>query len=286
MSLKNQWPKGVTYWEEGRTLCASVPFTFCLPEIDYKARQIDMFSRWDHIEVGGPAIKLMGDYLSDTPNIVFGGDREGVLQRINPLATRTTLGCTRKCGFCAIGTGRVEGGGMVELGSWANLPIKCDNNFLAASSRHIEKSLLEDIERGSVDYNQGLDARYLTRDIAEMFGAIKKPLVRLSFDTMPVHDQWENAVDMLLDAGVAKTNISTYALVGFRESPAESVKRCEIICKKGVQINPQWYHSMDCLVLNRVSSDQANWGWTEDDRTTVMGYYYRRRGSVAKYLEA
>ena len=65
--------------------------------------------------VGGPAVELMPDYLAGLEHITIGRHMPGVLQRVNPLATRTTEGCTRSCGFCGVGTGRIEGGGYVFL---------------------------------------------------------------------------------------------------------------------------------------------------------------------------
>jgi hypothetical protein len=282
---RDSWPKGPLYWMEDDTLCVSIPFTYNLPEVKYKAQQVDLFMPFNRVEVGGPAVALIPDFFDGLDFVTISKGREGVLQRINPYATRTTLGCTRSCGYCAIGTGRVEGGGMVELAEWPNLPLKCDNNFFAASDSHICKSLTEDIDRGYVDYNQGLDARYLTKDIAEMLAQIKKPIIRLSLDHNGMVDEWENAIEILLSAGVAKTNINTYALVGFRESPEQSWKRCEFITGKGITINPMWYHSLDCLKKNIVTPEQGKHGWTDKNRTQLMGWYYMRRGKKPEYLK-
>ncbi len=281
---RESWPKGPLYWMEGETLCVSIPFTYNLAEVKDKVQQVDFTMPFKQVEVGGPAVSLIPDFFDDLEFVTVSKYKKGVLQRINPYATRTTLGCTRSCGYCAIGTGRVEGGGMFELPEWANLPLKCDNNFFAASDSHICKSLTEDIDRGYVDYNQGLDARYLTKDIADMLAQIRKPIIRLSLDHNGMIGEWENAIDILLSSGVAKSNINTYALVGFRESPEQSWRCCEFIVNKGISINPMWYHSLDCLQQNTTTIEQGKHGWTDKDRTQLMDWYYMRRGNKPEYL--
>jgi len=95
-----EWPKSATPWIEARTLFVSVPFTWCLPELRERLKCGDMF--YDAAVVGGPAMRLMPDYFADMPHVTVGDSIPGVLQRINPLATRTTVGCPNRCAFCAV----------------------------------------------------------------------------------------------------------------------------------------------------------------------------------------
>ena len=103
-----EWPKKPTTWTEGRTLFISVPFTWNLPSVKNILMHRDFF--WDKAVVGGPAVELMPEYLPKLDHVTIGHHMPGVLQRVNPLATRTTEGCTRTCGFCGVGTGKIEGG--------------------------------------------------------------------------------------------------------------------------------------------------------------------------------
>lgn len=113
------WPKGPTYWVESRVLNVSIPFTWNLPAVRHALMCRDLF--WDTAIVGGPAVELMPDYLTGMSWVTIGRDCPGVLQRINPLATRTTEGCTRTCGFCGIGSGKIEGGGIPSPNRLARL---------------------------------------------------------------------------------------------------------------------------------------------------------------------
>lgn len=127
---KHDWPKGRISWREGRTLYVSIPFTWELPPALNSLKMGSLF--WDQVIVGGPAVKLMPGYFAALPHVSEGQDMPGVLQRANPHATRTTTGCPNRCGFCGIGRGLIEPGGLVELEDWPDLPILCNNNLLAA----------------------------------------------------------------------------------------------------------------------------------------------------------
>ena len=91
------WPKDITEWHDGTTGYMSVPFTWLLPKARQRVLQRDLWvQRW---VVGGPAVRLMPDYEIQGATQA---DMEGVLQRVNPQATRTTVGCIRRCKFCGV----------------------------------------------------------------------------------------------------------------------------------------------------------------------------------------
>lgn len=270
------WPRGPTKWVEGRLLRISIPFTWNLPEVRDYLMQRSFF--WDRAEVGGPATQLMPDFFSGLDFVTVGDKCEGVLQRINPAATRTTLGCPNSCGFCAIGTKKVEPN-FVEMDDWPNLPVLCDNNLLAASDRHVEKVMARLIDLGAADFNQGLDARRLTDDHAQMIAKIKKPIVRLALDHMSLTDEWEAAFERLRSAGVAKNKIRSYCLVGFNSEPLEAWQRCQFVESHGVLALPMWFHQLDALKYNAVTAKQKELGWNKKEQRRIMGYYYQHRGT-------
>lgn len=103
------WPKAPTSWVEDRRLFMSIPFTWNLLGVREFLRHPNMF--WDMATVGGPAVELMPEVLAGMDWVTIGHGMPGVLQRVNPQATRTTEGCNRTCGFCGVGTGKIEGGG-------------------------------------------------------------------------------------------------------------------------------------------------------------------------------
>ncbi len=97
-----KFPKGPTTWMGAdNTAYYSIPFTWNLPQMAKVFQNVDIFV--DRIVVGGPAVRLMPHYFDDTPYVrVDLGDIPGVMQKVNPLATKTSVGCIRKCEFCAV----------------------------------------------------------------------------------------------------------------------------------------------------------------------------------------
>lgn len=271
----HDWPKGPYYWIDGRILHASIPFTWNLPGVYAKLTQTTLF--WDSAVVGGPAVQLMPDFFNALSWVSVGQDMPGILQRINPMATRTTTGCINHCGFCAIGRGKVECGGFRELEDWPDLPIICDNNLLASSVEHFNRVIDRLIRWEWADFNQGLDARLLTEHHAKRLSEIREPIIRLALDNKAYQEPWSIAWGNLRSAGIAKRKIRSYALIGFNSDPLEAWKRCEWIESHGIKALPMWFHSLDQLEQNIVTDKQKAHGWNDFERRRIMRWYYQHQ---------
>lgn len=272
------WPKNPFYWTEGRVLKASIPFTWNLPEVKALVRRGSLAH--DHFIFGGPATDLMPKFFDGLKNVEIGHEQPGILQRINPSATRTTLGCVRKCGFCGIGKGLIEPGPMIELKDWPNLPILIDNNLLAVSWHHFDKVIARLRDHGWADFNQGIDARLLTERHAHSIASIGKPIVRLALDNVSVQPLWEKAFGFLREAKIALDRIRSYVLIGFDSSPEDAWARCKWVEKHGVKPIPMWFHSLDALELNAVSEKQAKLGWDDYERRRIMQWFFFHKKAV------
>ncbi len=270
----NVWPKDVVQWQDGETGCLSVPFTWLLPKAKAMLLQGDLFARqW---LVGGPAVRLMPKYLEGLPGVTIGTDSPGVLQRVNPQATRTTVGCPRRCSFC--GVRQIEGE-FRELPDWPDLPVVCDNNLLVATDQHFVRVIDRLVTWGWCDFNQGLDARLMTGWHASQIVRIKRPMVRLAIDADRDRDQWRAAVDMLIGAGVAKSRIRSYVLCGFGSLPGEDWDRCEFVESAGIKALPMWYHHLDAMEYGDVTVRQRDLGWTKAKQRQLMRWYYKHSGT-------
>jgi hypothetical protein len=277
---KIDWPKSFLFWVENRTIFISVVFTWDLPKVRQMVLQRGLF--WDKAIIGGPAISLFPDYFLGIDYVKTGDNMPGMLQRINPLATRTTTGCIRKCEFCAVW--KTEGR-FNELSDWPNLPVICDNNLFASSIKHFDKVMNRLKVWGWVDFNQGVDSRLLKKHHAERIAEIKKPLIRLALDSMDYVDNWEKSYEILRNVGLPKSSIRSYALIGFDSGPEEAWKRCQFINLKGIKPLPMWFHSLKSLKKNIVSDEQKKLGWTDFERRLIMQYYYqhgKRRELILK----
>ncbi len=270
------WPKDITTWQDGDTAFMSVPFTWLLPKAARRLRQGDLFAgKW---VVGGPAVKLMPEFLENSKNVtVSTGDMAGVLQRVNPRATRTTVGCPRRCKFCGVGQGKIEGD-FRELDDWPDLPIICDNNLTAAGPEHFERVIDRLMAHRRCDFNGGFDARLVSFWHARQIARLPRAIVRLALDRDADRHVWHTAVDRLLTAGVAKSRIRSYVLCGFEGTPSEDWRRCEFVEWHGVMALPMWFHRLDCLQYGEVTAEQQQRGWTKAGQRELMQWYYKHRG--------
>lgn len=266
------WPKKPTRWFDGRTMFVSVPFTWNLPSLRDEILAGSLL--WDHVVLGGPAIKLMPHYLANLPMVTLRDSHPGVLQRVNPRATKTTLGCPRRCGFCGVKTIEPK---YVELEDWPDLPEITDSNLLAASEHHFDR-VMDRLERWTgADFNQGLDARLLNEHHVERLARLKRPFIRMAIDSMAVAEIWADAIQRLHAAGCRKADLRCLAVVGFNDTPDEAWERLRFVKANGVSPSPTWFHPLDALEMNTVTDRQKALGWTDDERKRFMQWWYWRR---------
>ena len=268
----NEWGKMTISWIEQKTLFLSIPFTWLLEESRQFLLQGAFF--FDRAIVGGPAVSLMPDYFADLPHVTTGGHLPGVLQRFNPMATRTTAGCPNRCGFC--GVHRICGE-FVEFADWPDLPILIDDNLFAASQPHFDRVIDRLIKWQWADFNQGVDSRLLTPYHAERLAQIKKPMIRLALDNMAYADAWTQAVETLRRAGIAKKHLRSYALIGFHNTPAEAWERCQFIEEHVSKVLPMWFHPLDATRKNGLTEQQKADGWNQHERRRLFEWYYKHK---------
>lgn len=272
--MKIKWIKKPIYWIEHRILNVSIPFTWNLPEVRSSLLQRSFL--WDHAFVGGPAVYLMPEYFKELSFVTVGWSFPGALQKINPLATRTTKGCPRNCKFC--GVKKINGGrSFQELYDWPDLPVIIDDNLFASSQKHFDRVIKRLVKWGWADFNQGIDSRLLTQYHAEQIAQIKKPMVRLALDSMSYADEWENAFSLLRQAGIVKKNVRSYALVGFDSEPAEAWSRCKWIESHGIKVLPMWFHPLDTFKKNSTTPQQRFLGWNQFERRRLFEWYYKHK---------
>lgn len=264
-----KWPKAPYRWTENRTLYISVPFTWNLPGVRAEVLQADF--TYDKVVVGGPAVQLMPEYLADVAE--GGGSHPGVLQRVNPLATRSTVGCPNRCGFCAVP--RMHPEGLRELDDWPDLPVYCDDNLLAASRRHFDKVVDRLKKHSFADFNQGLDARLLKPYHARRLAELHRPVLRLAWDDLPIEKFVRRAISRLLKAGLPKRSVRVFVLIGFDDSPSAALYRFEALRELGVKASPMRYEPLNALERNSYVNTEN--GWTEELLKDYMKYWYNDR---------
>lgn len=128
-----------------------------------------------------------------------------------------TRGCIRKCPWCIVP--RKEGGVKPYL-TWREIKRKdsrdivfMDNNVLAC--QHGIDQMRDMVgENVRVDFNQGLDARLITPDIAEILGGLKWiKYIRTACDTDGMLDVVLEKAELLSRHGVKPWRLFVYVLV-------------------------------------------------------------------------
>lgn len=263
------WSKKTIEWIEQGVAFVSVPFTWNLPQAF--SRCAFLGSQGYKVRAGGPAVALMPSYLEDVAEI--GGDVEA-LHRHNPWACRTSYGCPRKCRFCAV---PIIEGDLVELDTWEPLPIICDNNLLGCSRRHFDKVI--DSVKGlpNVDFNQGLDARFLTDYHASRLAELDC-MVRLAWDHVGLEPQVMTAIERLRCAKIPKHRIRVYVLIGFDDTPDDARYRLETLEAMGLMPNPMRFNPLDALQRDQYVGP----AWTDRELSRYLRYWSNKRwfGSI------
>jgi len=245
-----QWRKGIANWVDDKgTLYLSVPFTWQMEEAQRIA------SHW----LGKTVIGGSGTMESSSCN-----GYEPILFH-NPCATFTTRGCPNSCKFCAVP--KLEGD-LKEIKDFRPAPIICDNNFLAASKSHIKRVIDRLTVFPFVDFNQGLEAKRFTPDIANELGRLNCH-VRFAFDRWGVEACVKDAIDLCRRKATNK--ISVYTLIGFDDDPESARARLELIRGWGVLPNPMRYQPLNAKKKN----DYVHPNWTERELANTMRYYSR-----------
>ncbi len=157
----------------------------------------------------------------------------------------TTRGCVWNCEFCAVRilepryVPYVDMKGAIQevtekSGEKQNLMLM-DNNVLA-SSRFDE--IIDDIKslgfvkgatfgktkrKRMVDFNQGLDARFLTEEKMKRFSEIPLEPMRIAFDFIEYRDIYVQAVRLANKYG--QKDMSNYVLYNFKDTPEDFHER-------------------------------------------------------------
>lgn len=262
----HQWTKEPVWWREKKRLYISVVFTWDIEKAIHLACAHD-----GPVSVGGPAAMLMPEAFRGIARVVKNCPTRKLhgnpVRLHNRWATFTTRGCIRNCAFCSVP--KVEGG-FREIRTFWPRPIVCDNNFLAASRAHQERVVKALRKFNYVDFNQGLDARLFTPEVADRLGRLRLH-ARFSFDHVNMESEVADAIKLCRERTTRK--ISVYVLFGFRDTPEDAYYRLELVRSWKIRPNPMRYQPLDAFQKNSYVAP----GWTERDLKRYMRYYGRLR---------
>jgi len=210
--------------------------------------------------VGGIYASLCPDHLKES----FGDRieiRQGVIPELDDLLPAyslvpewkssilfSTRGCIRRCPFCSVTQlepkfePRKSIRHLIYPGH--NKIILWDNNILASPYWRNVFDELEESEL-AVDFNQGLDARLLTEEVAMSLRRLKLPIIRLAYDSKGIRKPLRKAVTLLKDLGVNGRDIVVYCLFNHLDSPEDFLERIQDLLSWGVVSYPMRYQALE-----------------------------------------
>ena len=243
-----QWRKGIASWVDSQgTLYLSVPFTWLVEEAEKIAKA------WKgDVKIGGSGLMKPTECGGFEPILFHNG-----------CATFTTSGCVNSCGFCAV---PILEGDLQEVSNFRPAPVICDNNFLAASKKHIRRVVDSLKVFPFVDFNQGLEAKLFTPAVADILGELNCH-IRFALDHTNLSGVVKDAIDLCRQRTSSK--ISVYCLIGFNDTPDDAKARLELLRSWGVLPNPMRYQPLDA----KKKDEYIHPDWTERELKDVMRYY-------------
>ena len=180
-----------------------------------------------------------------------------------------TRGCIRKCPFCAVPIIEPEFSNSLSIakqvkaiknnfGEKRHL-LLLDNNILASEDfpKIIDEIKSVGFEKGSkyvlyrnnkkvhlkrcVDFNQGIDARLLTREKMGLLSEIAIEPMRIAFDNIKFKDIYIEKMRLAAEFGI-KT-LSNYILFNFRDTPEDFYERLRINIELNQEFSKKGLHS-------------------------------------------
>ena len=199
-----------------------------------------------------------------------------------------TRGCCNACGHCIVSEkeGRCVRK-VADLSEWWSGQkeiVLLDANILACKQR---KELLQQLidSKAKVDFNQGLDARFITPDVAEMLKLIKTKSYHLAFDLMKNEKQIEKGLKTFVDiVKPNERNAIVYVLTNFNTTFDEDYYRVNKIRELGLTPDVRIYRKYTAPKITRDLQRWCNNRFVYRSTPDFMDYVPRKDGKTIREL--
>lgn len=194
-----------------------------------------------------------------------------------------TRGCPNNCPFCIVSKkeGRISHK-VADLSEfWRNQKNieLMDANILACKDR---KALLQQlIDSGAkVNFNQGLDARFITDEIAELLSQIDIKMIHFAFDLMKNEKQIVKGLEIWARHSKTSTrNQIVYILTNYNTTFAEDFYRITTVAKLGYSPDVRIYRKNSAPKITR---DLQRWANNRFVYRSCNFWDYAPRGTTMK----
>lgn len=173
----------------------------------------------------------------------------------------SSRGCIRRCPFCSVPILEPEFEVKESIRHIIypghNKVIFWDNNILASPHWKDIFYELEELDL-EVDFNQGLDARLLSEDVAGSLCKLKVPIVRLAYDSKGIRIPLRKAIELLKATGIRGRRVIVYCLYNYStDTPEDFLNRIRDLLEWGVAAYPMRYEPLGPTPKNTYIS--PNW---------------------------
>lgn len=194
-----------------------------------------------------------------------------------------TRGCIRACPWCVVPK---KEGRIRPYSTWQEIKrpdsrdiVFMDNNVLACEHgiNQIKDMIGKDVR---VDFNQGLDARLITPEVAELLSKLKWiRFIRMSCDTDAMLDVVLRAIHLLEKNGVKPYRVFVYLLV---QDIASAEKRALALRKAGAEVFAQPYRDFEKNIEpTREQKAFARWVNRKEIFKTVQSFSEYKGSAIA-----
>ncbi len=199
-----------------------------------------------------------------------------------------TRGCCNNCGYCIVS--KKEGRCSVkvaDLSEWWNGQkeiVLLDPNILACRDR---KQLLQQLidSKAKVDFTQGLDARFVTPEIAEMLKKIKTKTYHFAFDFMKNEKQIVKGLKTFVDiVKPNERNAIVYILTNFDTTFEQDYYRVNVVRDLGLSPDIRIYRKKTAPKLTRYLQRWCNNRFIYRSTPDFMDYVPKADGKTIKEI--
>lgn len=194
-----------------------------------------------------------------------------------------TRGCIRSCPWCVVPK---KEGRIRPYSTWQEIKrpdsrdiVFMDNNVLACEHgiNQIKDMIGKDVR---VDFNQGLDARLITPEVAELLSKLKWiRFIRMSCDTDAMLDVVLRAIHLLEKNGIKSYRVFVYLLV---QDIASAEKRALALRKAGAEVFAQPYRDFEKNIEpTREQKAFARWVNRKEIFKTVKSFSEYKGSAIA-----
>ena len=158
----------------------------------------------------------------------------------------TTRGCWRSCKFCSVPTLEPTMGivpnWQEQIDTNHSRVLIYDNNISAQPADH-RAEVFEFLARSkqTVLFDNGFDCTRFDEVHAEEVASARHSKVRFALDYVGLAPHIERSIERAVQYGIRRSQIQVYVIYNFRDSVEDTVKRCDLLLKLGVQPYPQVY---------------------------------------------